>query len=114
MRQAFDKGFFVGGALASAMTVTKGARPNGRFPTASERGGAARSRPAAPRAIRRRTASYIFDKLVLGLRLGQPDADDQPNHLKVRTTVRATGRGGVAMDVPAHVYEVGRTSATAW
>jgi electron-transferring-flavoprotein dehydrogenase len=27
MRQAFDKGFFVGGALASAMTVTKGKLP---------------------------------------------------------------------------------------
>jgi flavin-dependent dehydrogenase len=33
MRQAFDKGFFMGGALASAMTVTKGRAPNGRFPT---------------------------------------------------------------------------------
>src|SRR5205823_5368083 len=32
MRQAFDKGFFVGGALASAMTVTKGHAPNGRRP----------------------------------------------------------------------------------
>ena len=27
MRQAFDKGFFVGGGLASAMTVTKGKLP---------------------------------------------------------------------------------------
>ena len=27
MRQVFDKGFFMGGALASAMTVTKGQAP---------------------------------------------------------------------------------------
>ena len=33
MRQPFSKGFFVGGALASMMTVTKGRMPNGRFPT---------------------------------------------------------------------------------
>ena len=27
MRQVFDKGFYMGGALASAMTVTKGKLP---------------------------------------------------------------------------------------
>ena len=33
MRQAFDKGFFLGGALASAMTVTKGKLPPKEFDT---------------------------------------------------------------------------------
>ena len=31
MRQVFDKGFFLGGALASAMTVTKGKLPPVEF-----------------------------------------------------------------------------------
>jgi electron-transferring-flavoprotein dehydrogenase len=33
MRQVFDKGFFMGGALASAMTVTKGKLPPKDFET---------------------------------------------------------------------------------
>ena len=76
MRQAFDKGFFVGGALASAMTVTKGRMPNGRFPThpnaeapLKKTGRASRfprrtgstsstsSPPSSPRAIARATTS---------------------------------------------------------
>ena len=31
MRQPFSKGFFVGGAVASAMTITKGAFPGGKW-----------------------------------------------------------------------------------
>src|SRR5699024_9807159 len=31
MRQPFEKGFFVGGAVASAMTITKGAFPGGHW-----------------------------------------------------------------------------------
>src|SRR5213078_575142 len=31
MRQPFSRGFFVGGAVASAMTITKGAFPGGRW-----------------------------------------------------------------------------------
>ena len=39
MRQAFDKGFYVGGALASMMTVTKGRIPGLPDRGAPERGG---------------------------------------------------------------------------
>ena len=31
MRQPFSKGFFVGGAIASAMTITRGAFPGGHW-----------------------------------------------------------------------------------
>ena len=57
MRQAFDKGFFVGGALASAMTVTKGKLPPKELQTAAERGARHCCGPAAPRGIRPPTAS---------------------------------------------------------
>ena len=56
MRQAFDKGFFVGGALASMMTVTKGRAPERPPPDASERGGAVEEDRSRRPAIRRRTA----------------------------------------------------------
>src|SRR6476620_4845305 len=62
MRQAFDKGFFTGGALASAMTVTKGRAPNGRFPTHPN---AAAPLKRTGRASRYPTpdGKYVFDKL---------------------------------------------------
>ena len=37
MRQVFDKGFFLGGALASAMTVTKGKLPPKEYRDRAER-----------------------------------------------------------------------------
>ena len=81
MRQPFSKGFFVGGAIASAMTITGGAFPGGhwsrsttpsiemvidgdrarttRSPTASTRSTSSRrcSRPATRPATTRRTTS---------------------------------------------------------
>src|SRR5262245_50336950 len=62
MRQAFDKGFFGGGSLASAMTVTKGRAPNGRFPTLPN---SAAPLKKTKRASRYPTpdGKYIFDKL---------------------------------------------------
>ena len=107
MRQAFDKGFFMGGALASAMTVTKGRAPNGRFPT--------HPNSTAPlkktgRAARYPTpdGKYIFDKLSSVFASGNRTRDDQPNHLKVRTTVRRPVAEAWKWMCPAHVYEVGR------
>ncbi len=56
MRQAFDKGFYMGGALASAMTVSKGRFPPKEY--SSEPNGAhavAHFRPLAD-VSRHRTA----------------------------------------------------------
>jgi len=107
MRQAFDKGFFVGGALASMMTVTKGRMPNGRFPT--------HPNSAAPlmrtgRAARYPTpdGKYVFDKLSSVFASGNRTRDDQPNHLKVTTRVRRPVAEAWEWMCPAHVYEVGR------
>ncbi len=107
MRQVFDKGFFVGGALASMMTVTKGRAPNGRFPT--------HPNSAAPLKRTGRAArypdpdgKYLFDKLSSVFASGNRTRDDQPNHLKVRTTVRRPVAEAWKWMCPAHVYEVGR------
>jgi electron-transferring-flavoprotein dehydrogenase len=107
MRQVFDKGFFVGGALASMMTVTKGRAPNGRFLT--------HPNAAAPLKKTGRAArypapdgKYIFDKLSSVFASGNRTRDDQPNHLKVRTTVRRPVAEAWQWMCPAHVYEIGR------
>ena len=107
MRQAFDKGFLVGGALASMMTVTKGRMPNGRFPT--------HPNSAAPlmktgRASRYPSpdGKYVFDKLSSVFASGNRTRDDQPNHLKVTTRVRRPVAEAWEWMCPAHVYEVGR------
>ena len=107
MRQAFDKGFFVGGALASMMTVTKGRAPNGRFPTHPNaswpliRTGRARRYPKPD-------GKYIFDKLSSVFASGNRTRDDQPNHLEVAHRVRRPVAEAWAWMCPAHVYEVGR------
>ena len=55
MRQPFDKGFFVGGAIASAMTITRGrlsVGPLGEPPGRGPRGGDRRRRDDLPQARR--------------------------------------------------------------
>jgi len=106
MRQAFDRGFYVGGALASMMTVTKGRIPNGRFPT--------HPNAAAPllktgRAARypKPDGKYVFDKLSSVFASGNRTRDDQPNHLQVTTRVRRPVAEAWQWMCPAHVYEVG-------
>jgi len=106
MRQAFDKGFYVGGALASMMTVTKGRLPNGRFPTHPN---AAAPLVRTGRASRypRPDGKYVFDKLSSVFASGNRTRDDQPSHLRVATRVRRPVAEAWAWMCPAHVYEVG-------
>jgi electron-transferring-flavoprotein dehydrogenase len=107
MRQAFDKGFFVGGALASMMTVTKGRAPNGRFPTHPNaewpliKTGRARRYPKPD-------GRYVFDKLSSVFASGNRTRDDQPNHLEVATRVRRPVAEAWSWMCPANVYAVGR------
>jgi electron-transferring-flavoprotein dehydrogenase len=107
MRQAFDKGFYVGGALASMMTITKGRAPNGRFPTHPNaewpliKTGRARRYPKPD-------GRYVFDKLSSVFASGNRTRDDQPNHLEVATRVRRPVAEAWAWMCPANVYAVGR------
>src|SRR5829696_363800 len=105
MRQPFSRGFFVGGALASAMTITKGAFPGGRWhqhPDAEEKmeiDGAAKQYPKPDN-------KYTFDKLSSVFASGNATRDDAPNHIKVQRRVpREVAQTWVSM-CPAQVYEI--------
>ena len=106
MRQAFGHGFYVGGAMASAMTVTKGHFPPGDADT---------ERDAQQSIIRTKRDSFYpapdgrltFDKLSSVFASGNRTRDDQPNHIRVRKRVpRELAEMWVRM-CPAQVYEVG-------
>ncbi|RDI75405.1 Electron transfer flavoprotein-ubiquinone oxidoreductase [Gaiella occulta] len=106
MRQAFEKGFFVGGALASAMTVTKGKLPPKEFH--NERN------DAVPLLRSGRAARYpvpdgalTFDKLSSVFASGNRTRDDQPNHVRIERRVPRDVAEMWAWMCPAQVYEVG-------
>ena len=106
MRQAFDKGFFVGGGLASAMTVTKGKLPPGDRVSEAN---AERSLIRTGRAARypKPDGKLTFDKLSSVFLSGNRTRDDQPDHIRIRRTVpRDLAEAWVHM-CPAQVYEVG-------
>ena len=86
MRQAFEKGFFVGGALASAMTVTEGKLPPKEFHNESN--------AASPLLRTDRATMYpapdgvlTFDKLSSVFASGNRTRDDQPSHIRVERHV---------------------------
>ena len=106
MRQVFDKGFFMGGALASAMTISKGKLPPKNYAT----------HPNAEAPLRRtsRAARYpapdgklTFDKLSSVFASGNRTRDDQPNHVRIQTQVPRELAEMWEWMCPAHVYEVG-------
>ena len=106
MRQAFGRGFYLGGALAGAMTATKGRFPRGDLRT---------ERDADQSLLRTdRAASYpapdgrlTFDKLSSVFAAGNRTRDDQPNHIRVRQNVAPEVAEMWARMCPAQVYEVG-------
>jgi electron-transferring-flavoprotein dehydrogenase len=109
MRQAFGRGFYLGGALAGAMTATKG-----RFPPGDSR----TERDAEQTLLRTdRASSYpapdgqlTFDKLSSVFASGNRTRDDQPNHIRVQTRVPRDVAELWARMCPAHVYEVGEAN----
>lgn len=106
MRQAFGRGFYVGGALASAMTATKGKFPPGDAHT---------ERDAEQSLIRTDRANaypapdgvLTFDKLSSVFASGNRTRDDQPNHIRVQTKVPRELAELWERMCPAQVYEVG-------
>jgi electron-transferring-flavoprotein dehydrogenase len=106
MRQAFGRGFWLGGALAGAMTASRG-----NFPP-----GDARTEPDADQELIRtdRAKSYpatdgklTFDKLSSVFLSGNQTRDDAPNHIRVRERVPAELAELWTRMCPAAVYEVG-------
>ena len=105
MRQAFGRGFYVGGALAGAMTATRGAFPRGNARTERDADhelfttDRARRYPAPD-------GKLTFDKLSSVYLSGNKTRDDAPNHLRVRTDVPQELARMWARMCPAHVYEL--------
>jgi electron-transferring-flavoprotein dehydrogenase len=106
MRQAFGRGFWLGGALAGAMTASRGKFPPGdaRIERDVEvdliRTDRARRYPAPD-------GTLTFDKLSSVYLSGNRTRDDQPNHIRIQRHVpRDLGELWVRM-CPAQVYEVG-------
>jgi electron-transferring-flavoprotein dehydrogenase len=104
MRQAFGRGFYLGGALAGAMTASKG-----RFPPRDMA-----TEPDAQQPIFRtdRHLRYpapdgelTFDKLSSVYVSGNRTRDDAPNHLRVQTNVPEEIALLWEHMCPAQVYE---------
>jgi electron-transferring-flavoprotein dehydrogenase len=106
MRQVFGRGFFVGGALASAMTVSKGRLAPGKL----------QAEPDADQPLLRtgRSSRYpgpdgilTFDKLSSVFLSGNKTRDDQPNHIRIERRVPRDVADLWINMCPAHVYELG-------
>jgi electron-transferring-flavoprotein dehydrogenase len=106
MRPAFGRGFWMGGAMAGAMTASKG-----RFPPKD-----ARLERDVEQSLMRtnRAAQYptpdgrlTFDKLSSVFASGNRTRDDQPNHIRVREQVPRELAELWEHMCPAQVYETG-------
>ena len=106
MRQAFGRGFYLGGMMAGAMTASFGKFPPGNAKTERDaeqplfRTGRAAKYPAPD-------GKLTFDKLSSVYLSGNKTRDDAPNHIRIRPRVpRDVGEAWVHM-CPAQVYELG-------
>jgi electron-transferring-flavoprotein dehydrogenase len=106
MRQAFGRGFWMGGALAGAMTATKGHFPRGDKPTERD---AEQELFTTSRASAYPTpdGKLTFDKLSSVFASGNRTRDDQPNHIRIQRRVPRELAEMWAHMCPAQVYEVG-------
>jgi electron-transferring-flavoprotein dehydrogenase len=104
MRQAFGRGFWLGGALAGMMTASKGHLPPGNSRTELDseqellRTDRAESYPAAD-------GKLTFDKLSSVFASGNKTRDDQPNHIVLRRDVPFELAEMWEHMCPAQVYE---------
>jgi electron-transferring-flavoprotein dehydrogenase len=106
MRQAFGRGFWLGGALASVMTATRGKLPPVTLRT---------ERDADVELVRTDRASrypvpdgkLTFDKLSSVFLSGNKTRDDQPNHIRIQQRVPPDLAELWVRMCPAQVYEAG-------
>jgi electron-transferring-flavoprotein dehydrogenase len=104
MRQAFGRGFYLGGMLAGAMTASKGNFPPGNMDTERDadqtifRTDRAKSYPVPD-------GKLTFDKLSSVYLSGNRSRDDAPSHLRVQTRVPEEIAVLWERMCPAQVYE---------
>ena len=105
MRQPFSKGFFLGGAIASAMTVTKGAFPGGHWKQEDDAENEMEIGRAGDMYLQPDN-ELTFNKLDSVFLSGNATRDDAPNHVRIQTRVpREVAQTWVSM-CPAQVYEI--------
>jgi electron-transferring-flavoprotein dehydrogenase len=105
MRQPFSKGFFLGGAIASAMTVTKGAFPGGHWKQEDDAENAMELGRAGDMYVKPDN-ELTFNKLDSVFLSGNATRDDAPNHVRIQSKVpREVAQTWVSM-CPAQVYEI--------
>ena len=104
MRQAFGKGFWLGGAMAGAMTASMGKFPPGNKKTERD---AEQELFTTDRASHypKTDGQLTFDKLSSVFLSGNKTRDDAPNHIKVRTDVPHEIAQLWERMCPAQVYE---------
>jgi electron-transferring-flavoprotein dehydrogenase len=103
-RQPFAKGFFMGGALASMMTISGGRVPGGHWATHDDATlpvfiGPERDYPKPDGKV-------TFDKLSSVFATGNATRDDAPNHIKIQDKVPLEVALMWQNMCPAQVYEV--------
>jgi electron-transferring-flavoprotein dehydrogenase len=103
MRQAFQHGLVIGGALAGAMDASRGNLPPARLavePDAAEPVSIGSRHYPEPDGI------LTFDKLSSVYLSGNRSRDDQPNHIRLQRRVPREVAVAWASMCPAQVYEV--------
>jgi electron-transferring-flavoprotein dehydrogenase len=105
MRQAFGRGFYLGGAAAALQTATKGRFPPKDHPTDPDaeqpltRTDRAKRYPAPD-------GKLTFDKLSSVFASGNRTRDDEPNHIRIQTDVPIRLAQMWVRMCPAQVYEI--------
>jgi electron-transferring-flavoprotein dehydrogenase len=105
MKQPFQKGFFIGGAIVNMMIATKGRIPGGRWRNHWDadqpvfHGGRAKRYPKPD-------GKYTFDKLSSVFITGNATRDDAPNHIRLQRSVPREVAEMWQWMCPAGVYEI--------
>jgi electron-transferring-flavoprotein dehydrogenase len=105
MKQPFGKGLVVGGAIANAMTISKGRFPGGHWATHRD--------ADSPLTLSDRDerypkpdGKYTFDKLSGVFLTGNATRDDAPSHIRIQKQVPRELAEAWAWMCPAGVYEI--------
>ncbi len=104
-KQPFSKGFFVGGAIANAMVISKGRFPGGRWKNHRDADSpvfVGNKKDKYPKP----DGKYTFDKLSSVFITGNATRDDAPNHIRVQKNVPRELAEAWAWMCPAGVYEI--------
>src|SRR3954466_7291741 len=105
MKQPFAKGLIVGGAIANAMTVTKGKLPGGHWPTHRDAESPLLTTDRDKR-YPKPDGKYTFDKLSGVFLTGNATRDDAPSHIRIEKNVPPELGEAWQWMCPAGVYEV--------